>query len=217
MRQIREQISEIRVPKVFFFLIKVYLLSALCSLISALVWAQGMLPPKSEAQQEKPAVRAYLMPGETVQKTLAVTDAAGKSRPLLSYKAANDALVVGFFSARCPDNQARWAEIKRFYERFKGWHTAFLAVSVSSDETLEELTGATSKAGLPYPVARDEHQQVAQALHVLSVPMLVILDEWGQLRYRGPVKEAGNALEAVLGQEAVQNTEPAESKGCSLP
>jgi hypothetical protein len=147
---------------------------------------------------------------------LSVEDSSGAVRSLLSYKVATDALVVGFYSPRCALNQEVWWRLKRFYERYRGWHVSFVGVSVASDETLGELLDAMAWAGLPYPAVRDLNQQAARKLHVLRTPEILVIDEWGQLRYRGPVDGVSKAVEAVVGQEQVENPDAVTFKGCPI-
>jgi peroxiredoxin len=197
---------------------KIFLISALCILLSALpLHAQGMLPPK-KAEPAQPNAPTYLLMGETLPKTLTAVDADGKIRPILSYKSANDVLVIGFYSPRCPQNEKVWFKLRLLYEHYRGWHAAFVGVSTAGDETLEELAEAMKKAHLNYPAVRDDQQKMARALNVTVLPEIIIVDDWGQLRYRGSLKGAEDALVKIIGHadEAYQ-AEPGGLEGCPLP
>ena len=181
------------------------------------VQAQGMLPARKAEVQGVPTP-SYVMIGNTVPESLSVVDAAGNSRSLLSYKVASELLVVEFFSPRCEANQAQWTAYRRFYQTYKGWHAGFVGISVKSDETLDELKQAMVKAGLRYPVVRDDQGQVTRLLHATMTPEILIIDEFDTLRYRGDVKHAGAILEAVVGQEPLTtDPEPPLSEGCPIP
>src|SRR5256885_10537081 len=127
--------------------------------LASFVSAQGMMPKTDSTQASKPAA-SYLLIGDTVPQSLTVLDKDGKPRALLSFKAATDALVGGFYSPRCAKNQTQCSALKRYYEDLKGWHASFVGVSVNSDETLKELSDAMAEGGLPYPAVRDDHQRV---------------------------------------------------------
>jgi peroxiredoxin len=185
------------------------------ALLPFISFAQGMMPPKSP---EKPAAppSPYLLIGNTLPESLLVTEESGKSRTLLSHKAPIEVLVLGFFSPRCEANQAAWRQLKKLYENYEEWHVAFVAVSVQSDETSAELSEAIKKAGLNYTVVRDDGGKVARALNVTALPEIVIVDEWSQLRYRGPIDKTDRALQNVIShQDPVPEPEPA-IEGCAL-
>ncbi len=188
-------------------------------LIPSTLCAQGILPPEKETKTDAPPKPAYLLIADTVPKSLTVKDADGKDRPLLSYKTANDILVVGFYSPRCAANQQVWAPLRRLYEKYKDWHVAFVGVSVVSDETLKELADAMTAAGLAYPAVRDDQQRAARKLHALVTPELVVIDEWGALRFRGSdLNEARKAIETVVSHiDSVTNPEPSPRSGCAIP
>jgi peroxiredoxin len=187
--------------------------------LPAVLSAQGVLPPQKDATSQSTAANPYLLIGDAVPETLTALDAEGKTRSLLSYKSVTEVLVIGFFSPRCEANEAAWRRLKHFYEAYKDWRVSFIGLSVQSDESLEELSQALKKAGLPYPVLRDEGQKAARALHVSVLPQIVIIDEWGQLRYRGSIDKSfsDKALESVIAhQEAVAVPEPTETNGCPI-
>ena len=201
-----------------------FLLSTFC-LLPFRLSAQGILPPKTTAQAETAPPAPYLLIGERVPDRLTVTDANGKVLPLLSYKSALELLVVGFYSPRCSDNQALWRDLLRFYEAYKEWNVAFVGISSDTEENLSELSQAMSKAGLTYPALRDENHQVAKTLHAMAAPEIMIIDEWGHLRYRGPLRSsdasrtpyAREAIEAVIGHvNSVPNAEPGDLTGCPI-
>ena len=212
---------------------KRYLISALCILTSALLHAQGILPPGPGYKTSREVVvstKTYLLVGDAVATDLSVVDGAGKVRALLSYKASLEVLVVGFYSPECSYDQALWRDLQLFYQAYKDWHVAFVAVSSKPSDNLDELAAAMKKAGLPYQAVRDENQKVATQLHVTATPEIVIIDEWGHLRYRGPLHDAPQtpggkpqhfyarkAIEAVIGHiERVPDPEPGDFIGCPI-
>jgi peroxiredoxin len=161
--------------------------------------------------------RSYILVGETVPNSLTVIDTEGRTRPAISYRTPTDLLVLTFISPDCDQNSKEWPVLRRLYERYKDWHVKFLAVSAGTGEHLEALAELMKKEKLPYTVVRDEQKELAAALHVSLTPTIVILDEWSQLRYRGPAEKAAVALDTAIGHiEPIRETEPPVA-GCPLP
>jgi peroxiredoxin len=188
-------------------------------------YAEGMLPAvKSTPTTVGTSTTPFLLVGQNVPGDLTVVDPDGHVRPVLSYKSTVELLILAFYSPRCPANQAAWWDLQRFYDKYKGWSTVFLGVSSNSNETLDELQTAMQKAGLTHKAVRDDQHHVADKLHILQTPELVIIDEWGILRYRGPLKSADGkilyaqkALDALIGHfEQVPLAEPDLGPGCPI-
>ena len=193
-------------------------LSALCLLLSAFCYGQGFLPPQESTSTITPASQGPLLIGSKVPYSLTAADENGKRRVLLSYKSAVEIMVIGFLSSSCPEKDQRWFQLGRFYENYKDWKVAFIAVNAGMPASREELAKRLSKAGLPVPLLEDDTRTLIQNLAITSTPELVIFDEDGNLRYRGPVgKDARAALDALIGHIVpVPNAEPAEAGGCPL-
>jgi hypothetical protein len=179
------------------------------------VFAQGMMP-KSKTDTTPPPEAPYLMMGQTLQPTVTVRDGQNTVRPLISYKNITNLLVVAFLTTRCETNKKFWNELKRFYEDYGGWHASFVAVSASREETREELEQALKHWKLPFTAVRDEAQKASRELNVTSLPVILVFDEWGQLRYRGNVKEARTALEAIVAQDPKKIITETQPEGCAL-
>jgi hypothetical protein len=191
---------------------------AFCAMLPCTLYSQGVLPPKTSTTTAPAELDRPLLIGEKVPESFLVTDDRGNSRGLLTYKSAIDIMVVGFLSSTCPDRVARWGELERFYETYKGWHVAFVAINAGSPEIRADLSKRTARAGLPIPVLEDPNRLLTQAFKVGSVPFLVIIDESEVLRYRGPPgKDARQAIEAVIGHMVpVPNPEPLTQEECSV-
>ena len=129
--------------------------------LASFAYAQGILPPRSGSNAAAPKAEKYLLIGEHVPDSINVIDINGKTRSLVSFKTSLDVLVVGFFSPSCTTNVDGWKALKRFYETYKEWHVAFVGVSATPNERLSDLADAITKAGLSYPVVRDERQTAA--------------------------------------------------------
>ena len=194
------------------------LLSALTLSFSSLLFAQGMMPGLgSDSKTTKTDSEKGVPIGHLVSAQLMVTDLGGHSRPILSYKAATDVLVVGFFSPRCDIDSKDWKALKRMHTRYKGWKVSFLALSVNTDESVDQLASAFTSENILWDLARDDDQKASRALRIASTPTYVIIDEGGHLQYRGPVQHVPEALDVLVGHiERVQTPEPTDLKGCAI-
>ena len=181
--------------------------------------AQGFLPPKESSSTATTTAQGPLLIGEKVPESLVVLDENGKKRPLLSYKSAIEVMVLAVFSAGCPAKDAKWTEMARFYEEYKGWGVSFVAMNAGSPDSRTELAKTLYKEGLPILLVDSGDRSLWPILKVEYTPEVLIIDESGDLHYRGPVgKEARQAIEAVIGHmDPVPNPEPPQNGGCPLP
>jgi hypothetical protein len=194
------------------------------ALASGALHAQGILPPGKPSAA--PRASATLLIGDRVTDALIVYDLQGSSRTLVSYKDALDVMVVEFLSARCPETQAQSLDWRHFYEAYKDWGVQFVAVESDSAEAPEDLVNALKQArisagssGIGVPVVRDPQGSLPRIFGIEKIPALVILDEGGNLRYRGPMGGAARqAIDAVIShQEPVDQAEPPVTAGCPIP
>lgn len=202
------------------------LLFALLALSAATLQAQGMLPHISTTAAPGTTVGPLLV-GQRVSVQLTVRAMNGETRTLLSYKAPTEVMVLGFFSASCPQNQKDWKAIGRLYERYKDWKISLVAVNEGA--SMEALKKDLEDLKIDrFAILDDADRAVSRFFQVQQVPTLVILDEDGVMRYRGPVEGFSQddkraqpygrkALEAVIGHvDAVPDAEPRSSGGCGI-
>lgn len=196
--------------------------------IPSLLSAQGILPPTTSSTTTTAVDPGPLFINQHVSPNLLVTEESAKTRTLLSYKAPVEVLLVGFFSADCAENQNQWVGLRRLYDRFKEWRVSFVVVNegASLSKLKEDLRTARIN---PEAIVNDPDRSVARYFSIRETPTLLVLDESGDLRYRGPlegyslddkkpVAYTRRALEAVIGHiSAVPATEPRAAASCPLP
>jgi hypothetical protein len=206
-------------------LIGVTTLAALLGIAQA-AGAQGLLPAPPAISTGTLYSGKPIEVSETVPESLLVADSSGTQRTLLSYKAPLDVFVVVVFSPECETDRALQTEFRRFYEAYRQWRVAFLAVTASGHQigAIEQVLRGN---GMPIPVVQD--RTVLKALKIKTTPTVLIIDEAGTLRYRGPLHDAKpgekpriayakEAIEAVIGHVGgVSNAEPVSPNGCPLP
>ena len=189
----------------------------LLCLVSLTVHAQGFLPPPAPSTATVSSSQRPLLIGNTIPESLKVATEDGKERTLMSYKSAIEVLMVTFISARCQEGQMPWAALRRLTEDYKDWRVTFLAVDASSSDNGAFLANLLKRERLSWPVVVDPRHAARDLLNISGTPEVLIVDEFGSLRYRGPVSSAKGALEAVIGHlDPVKVPEPPLSGGCPL-
>jgi hypothetical protein len=194
------------------------LLIAHCALVPSTVRAQGFLPPKSSSTTVIAESQGPLLIGDKVPERLNVQDENGKKRHLLTYKSPLEVMVVGFYTATCPDKVSRWDEMARFYTDYKDWRVSFVAINAGDAAARADLAKKMAKAGLDIPLLEEEDHALTQFFRIGSIPMLVIIDEFGDFRYRGPLgRDARQAIEAVISHiDPVAHPQPLAQEECSV-
>ena len=179
--------------------------------------AQGLLPPPSSSTSTVSDIRHPLLIGDKIPDSLSLLDENAKSRKLLSYPSALDILVVVFFTSPCEAGEALWPKFRKLNEDYKEWRVTFLAISTEPGQTPMRLPGILKHEKLPWPVLHDAQRSAASLLNIQATPEVVIIDEYGILKYRGPLTGARNALDTVISHlDAIKDPEPAMSGGCAL-
>jgi peroxiredoxin len=185
--------------------------------LAASLRAQGILPPSPASTSTTAGVQHPLLIGDKIPGSLSLLDENAKRRTILSYPSALDILVVTFFSCPCEAGEVLWPKFRKLNEDYKDWRVAFLAISTEAGQAPMRLPGILKRERLPWPVLHDGQRSAAALLNVQATPEVVIIDEYGILKYRGPLTGARNALDTVIGHiDAVKDPEPAMSGGCAL-
>ncbi len=181
--------------------------------------AQGILPPVSSSTTVQASDQPLLI-GESLSHSLAVLDSSGTERALYSFKSPLDVFVVEFLSSNCADDQKAAGALRKLYENYHGWHVAYVALAPSPDENAN-LAAFLTKNAIPSTMVTDPKGLVRRALKLTATPEVLIFDEAGVLRYRGPVTgpaRADEALDTIIGHvESVPTPEPANLPGCRVP
>lgn len=183
----------------------------------SLLRAQGFIPPPTPSTMTAPGTQEPVLIDQKVPESLTVIAADGTHRTLLSYKSALEVLFIVFLSEPCEATGALWQKFRRLSNVYEGWRVSFLAVSALSEQGSSTLANTLQTQGLSWPLVYAKRQAAASTLGISATPEILIVDEFGNLRYRGPWSGAGTALETVIGHlESVKDPEPAMAGGCAL-
>lgn len=148
----------------------------------------------------------------------------------LSELGERDATVVLFTATQCPYSNAFNRVMAELGRQFASRKVAFVAVNSNHTEPAQEVREHAEKHEFPFPVLKDEGNQVADHFGATVTPEAFVFDRSGKLVYHGAIGNSRNpttkeseavgdelagALEAVLGGGS---PEPAKTKmfGCTI-
>jgi Redoxin len=163
-----------------------------------------------------------------------VTDAEFKDvrslRRSLDDFGARKAYVLVAVRTTCPLALRYMPVLAEMEKTYRAQGVQFLAIGVSSDETVAELAAMAIDAGAEFPIGKDDGSWT-RALGWKRTPEAVVLDGDRRLRYRGRIddqiriggakpaashRDLANAIEAVLAGRAVETAETPVD-GCAIP
>lgn len=116
---------------------------------------------------------------------LRLTGADGATVWLDALAAGREATVLVFWSAGCPCVRRYQARVDALAEAFPAARVRVLGVASNAGEPFAESLAAAQERGVRIPLYRDEGGAVAEALGARSTPTVVLLDQQGEVRYRG--------------------------------
>jgi hypothetical protein len=179
-------------------------------------YAQGFLPPQSTSTVATSNITGPLLIGEKVPESLAVTEPSGEKRTLLSHKSPLEVLAVVYLSTPCPAAQSEWPRLRRLNDRYKNWRVSFVAVDASAPGIPGAIATELQHEKLPWPLVTDVGIGAAE-FKISGTPEVLVIDEYGVLKYRGPADQAADALNTVIGHiDAIQNPEPPLESACPV-
>jgi hypothetical protein len=116
---------------------------------------------------------------------------AGKATPLADLK-GEKATVVLFLSFECPNSTGYTPTVLDLVKDFGEKGVKFVGVC-ENEMTADELKAKVAEFKLPFPVALDPGQAVADAFKAKTTPEVFLLDHNLVMRYRGRIDNTYNA------------------------
>jgi thiol-disulfide isomerase/thioredoxin len=89
-----------------------------------------------------------------------------------------------FFATWCDGCKREIPTIKKIYQQYVGEKLGLIAINANFNDSLDKSMQYRKDNDLPYTVAFDETGQVADKYMVLGVPMILMVDRTGIIRYR---------------------------------
>lgn len=153
--------------------------------------------------------------GEKVQD-FQRTDAGGSSFELAQVLQGSKAVVIDFWSTRCPVSEKYEPVLKKLAANYTPKGVTFLAVDSNYNEPSEEIQKVRAQREIPYPVLVDGQAGALAAYFGAShTPEAYLVTRDQVLAYHGNLDEISQALDAVLTGKPVPKTET-RAFGCSI-
>lgn len=134
--------------------------------------------------------------------------------------------VAVFLSTVCPISNEYNGRMSALYRDFSPRGVQFLFVNSNVNETAAEVREHATAAAFPFPVFRDIHNGLANALEASVTPEAFLVDATGAMRYMGPIDDARNparvkahylreGIEALLAGKPVPRS-TGKAFGCTI-
>lgn len=173
--------------------------------------------PGSKAPTEILSSSKTITIGESISGNIMVMDVERNSRTLLSYKSTLQILVVAFVAQNCPADEKDWKRLNKLEQDYRDWRVAFVAVNPAKGDSMTQMQEDFKRRKLAWGLSRDAEGDVARLFHIQKLPTVLIIDESGYLRYRGPLDRVEEALKTVIAHiDPLLEPEPAVTEGCPL-
>jgi len=153
--------------------------------------------------------------GEKV-KDFERSDAGGGAIKLTRALQSGKAVVVDFWSTRCPVSEKYEPVLKKLSASYTAKGITFLAVDSNYNEPAEEIQKVRSQRDVPYPVLLDgKDGALAAYFGATHTPEAYLITGDQVLAYHGNLDEIPQALDAVLIGKPVPKSET-RAFGCSI-
>lgn len=92
--------------------------------------------------------------------------------------------VMVFFVTWCSRCKGEIPTIKNIYNKYAGEKLGLVTINANFQDNLDKATHYRKENELPYTILFDEAGQAAESYMVLGVPMILMVDRSGIIRYR---------------------------------
>lgn len=90
-------------------------------------------------------------------------------------------IMVNFWASWCGPCRQEMPPLEQLYQQYRG--LGFVIVGVNVDEELEPAKKMLDKLGVTYPNVFDSDNNISKGYNVSAMPMTVIIDTRGKIRY----------------------------------
>lgn len=154
-----------------------------------------------------------------------LTDYNGEQHSLSEYR--GKVVVLEFMSQHCPWSRGAAPAIAALSKEYPARDVVFLGIDSHKSTTQADNKAYAERAGIPYPILRDEMNVYADAVGATRTPEMYVVDREGRLVYHGAFDnrkspdQAGDenyvrqALDAVLSGQPIENPE-VRAWGCTI-
>jgi peroxiredoxin/mono/diheme cytochrome c family protein len=121
-------------------------------------------------------------------KDFTLKDTAGERVSLASFK-DKKAIVVIFIGTQCPVNNLYMPRLAELAKEYQKKDVQFLAINSNRQDTGERVASHARKYGLPFPVLKDEGNEIADRFGARRTPEAFVLDRERTIRYQGRIDD----------------------------
>jgi thiol-disulfide isomerase/thioredoxin len=143
-------------------------------------------------------------------------DSDGKTVKLADTLHGAKAIVIDFWSSRCPVSEKYEPVLKKLAQEYAAKGVVFLPIDANFNEPADEVNKIRASRGVPYRVLMDTAEgKLATYFGASHTPEAYVITPAGVLVYHGNLDEIGGALDAVLAGKPVPKAET-KAFGCSI-
>lgn len=92
-------------------------------------------------------------------------------------------VVISFWASWCGPCREEMPALVDFYKRNHGESSDFEILAVSIDEDAKQASSFAAAQKMNFPVLLDDHQKMAEAYHIDSIPTMLVIDKDGKVTY----------------------------------
>lgn len=90
-------------------------------------------------------------------------------------------IMLNFWASWCGPCRQEMPPLEKLYQQYRG--LGFVVVGVNVDESLEPANKMVEKLAVTYPNLYDSDKNISRGYNVSTMPMTVIIDGRGKIRY----------------------------------
>ena len=138
----------------------------------------------SDAQEQKQAsVTTGLMKGQ-LAPDFTLKDINGKEVSLSSFRDKSMVCLV-FWATWCPYCIKEIPKLKEIYTKFNEKGVAVISVNIAANDPIKRVVAFQQKNEIPYNILYDEKSDVSKLYGITGIPVSIIIDKKGVIRYGG--------------------------------
>ena len=137
------------------------------------------------------------------------TDTEGNTFTLSEALNDHEAVLINLWATWCTPCRREFPFLNELYKKY-GDRVAFIALSTEENDTIEKIAEYRKENGIPFPMGRDEGNELYRYIHANGIPDTVIVDRFGNAVFcqDSAFRSAGDAeraLETFLGDGYTQS------------
>ena len=133
--------------------------------------------------KEQTSVSTGLMQGQ-IAPDFTLKDLRGKEFSLSAFR-NKDAVCLVFWATWCSYCVREIPKLKQFYSKYSGKGLKIISVDIAANDPMGRVMAFQKKYELPYTILYDKDNIVSKMYGITGVPVSIVIDRNGIIRYRG--------------------------------